>query len=51
MAATGYGQKITVHCAPGDPEMFTRDIAAARRSSAWDTAFVILTCYSASALP
>lgn len=41
-AATAYGQEFTVHYSPDDPETFTRDIAAARRSNARDTVFVVL---------
>lgn len=40
-AATAYGEEFTVRYAPDDPGLFTRDVAAARRSDARDTVFVI----------
>ncbi|WP_326813077.1 DUF3592 domain-containing protein [Streptomyces scopuliridis] len=40
--ATAYGQEVTVHYAPDDPEMFTLDVAATRRSNAWGIAFVVV---------
>ncbi|MET4922440.1 DUF3592 domain-containing protein [Streptomyces sp. PSRA5] len=40
--ATAYGQEVTVHYAPDDPEAFTLDLAAGRRSNVLDLVFVSL---------
>lgn len=46
--ATAYGQEVTVHYSPEDPEVFTLDLAASRRSNVLDVVLVVL-CLSLGA--